>query len=211
VQFEREVTGERIRDKVAASKQKGMWMGGHVPKGYDRLEGKLIVNAEEAVAVRNIFLSYLECGCVRKIADRLKQTGIRSTRWTSSTGRQRGGAVLSRGSLYHTLNNPIFIGKIAHQGKLHGGQHEPILDQQTWNRVAMLKDNRVSRRTQSNLPPGRLLSGKLVTSDGRSYTPTHAAKNGRRYFYYVLTGSGRGASAASGCSRHSSLWYVLLA
>ncbi|WP_353067627.1 recombinase family protein [Tunturibacter psychrotolerans] len=97
-QFEREVTGERIRDKVAASKKKGMWMGGHVPKGYDRVEGKLIVNAEEAVAVRSIFLTYLECGCVRKLAEHLKHSGIRSKRWTSSTGRQRGDVVLSRGS-----------------------------------------------------------------------------------------------------------------
>jgi site-specific DNA recombinase len=194
-QFEREVTGERIRDKVAASKKKGMWMGGHVPKGYDRVEGKLIVNAEEAVAVRNIFLTYLECGCVRKLADRLKHSGIRSKRWTSSTGRQRGDVILSRGSLYHTLNNPIYIGKIAHQGKLHDGQHEPILDLQIWNQVAAgLKNNRIARRTQSNLPSGRLLHGKLVTSDGRSYTPTHAAKKGRRYFYYILTGTGRGAS-----------------
>jgi site-specific DNA recombinase len=194
-QFEREVTGERIRDKVAASKKKGMWMGGHVPKGYDRVEGKLIVNAEEAIAVQNIFLAYLECGCVRKLAERLKHSGIRSKRWTSSTGRQRGGAILSRGSLYHTLNNPIYIGKIAHHGKLHDGQHESILDLQLWNRVsAMLKENRVARRTQSNLPSGRLLHGKLVSSDGQSYTPTHAAKKGRRYFYYILNGSGRGSS-----------------
>jgi site-specific DNA recombinase len=194
-QFEREVTGERIRDKVAASKKKGMWMGGHVPKGYDRIEGRLVVNAEEAVAVRNIFLAYLECGCVRKLAERLKYSGIRSKRWTSSTGRQRGGAILSRGSLYHTLNNPIYIGKIAHQGKLHDGQHEPILDSQIWNQVAaMLKANRVDRRTRGNLPSGRLLHGKLLSSDGQSYTPTHAAKRGRRYFYYILTGSGRGSS-----------------
>ncbi|WP_260735512.1 recombinase family protein [Tunturiibacter lichenicola] len=194
-QFEREVTGERIRDKVAASKKKGMWMGGHVPKGYDRVEGKLIVNAKEAVAVRNIFLTYLECGCVRRLAERLKHSGIRSKRWTSSTGRQRGGVILSRGSLYHRLNNPIYIGKIAHQGKLHDGQHEPILDLQIWSKVAaMLKDNRVARRIQGNIPSGRLLLGKLVTSDGQSYTPTHAAKKGRRYFYYILTGSGRGSS-----------------
>jgi site-specific DNA recombinase len=194
-QFEREVTGERIRDKVAASKKKGMWMGGHVPKGYDRVEGKLIVDPEEAAAVRSIFLAYLECGCVRKLAERLKHSGIRSKRWISSTGRQRGGAILSRGSLYHTLNNPIYIGKIAHQGKLHDGQHEPILDLQVWNRVAaMLKENRVARRTQSNLPSGRLLHGKLVSSDGQSYTPTHAAKKGRRYFYYILNSSGRGSS-----------------
>ena len=194
-QFEREVTGERIRDKVTASKKKGMWMGGHVPKGYDRVEGRLVVNAEEAVAVRDIFLTYLECRCVRKLAERLKHSGIRSKRWTSSTGSQRGGAVLSRGSLYHTLNNPIYIGKIAHQGKLHDGQHKPILDLQTWNKVAaMLKDNRVARRIQGNVPSGRLLHGKLVTSDGQNYTPTHAAKKGRRYFYYILTGSGRGLS-----------------
>jgi site-specific DNA recombinase len=194
-QFEREVTGERIRDKVAASKKKGMWMGGHVPKGYDRVEGKLMVNAEEAVAVRHIFLTYLECRCVRKLAERLKHSGIRSKRWTSSTGRQRGGVIPSRGSLYHTLNNPIYIGKIAHQGKLHDGQHEPILDLQIWNQVAaMLKDNRVARRTQGNIPSGRLLHGKLLTPDGQSYTPTHAAKKGRRYFYYILTSSGRGSS-----------------
>jgi site-specific DNA recombinase len=194
-QFERKVTGERIRDKVAASKKKGMWMGGHVPKGYDRVDGRLVVNAEEAKSVRDIFLAYLECGCVRKLAERLKQTGIRSKIWTSSTGRQRGGAVLSRGSLYHTLNNPIYIGKIAHQGKLHDGQHEPILDLRIWNQVAaMLQDNRVARRTQSNLPSRRLLHGKLLSSDGESYTPTYAAKKGRRYFYYVLTGPGRGSS-----------------
>jgi site-specific DNA recombinase len=191
-QFEREVTGERIRDKVAASKKKGMWMGGHVPKGYDRVEGKLIVNAQEAVAVRSVFLTYLECGCVRKLADRLKNSGIRSKRWTSSTGRQRGDVILSRGSFYHTLKNPIYIGKIAHQGKLHDGQHEPIIDLQVWNKVtAMLKSNSVARRTQSNLPSGRLLHGKVVTPEGQSYTPTHAAKSGRRYFYHILTGSGR--------------------
>jgi site-specific DNA recombinase len=195
-QFEREVTGERIRDKVAASKKKGMWMGGHVPKGYERVEGKLIVNTEEAEAIRHIFLAYLECGCVRVLAERLKHSGIRSKSWTSSTKRQCGGVVLSRGSLYHTLNNPIYIGKIAHQGKLHDGQHERIVDLQLWNQVAaMLKNNGITRRTQSNLASGRLLSGKLVTADGKSYTPTHAAKNGRRYFYYILTGQNSDISA----------------
>ena len=159
------------------------------------MEGKLIINAEEAVAVRNIFLTYLECGCVQKLAERLKYSEIRSKRWTSSTGRKRGGVILSWGSLYHTLNNPIYIGKIAHQGKLHDGQHEPILDLQIWNQVAAtLKNNRIARRTQGNIPSVRLLHGKLVTSDGQSYTPTHAAKKGRRYFYYILTGSGLGTS-----------------
>jgi site-specific DNA recombinase len=117
-QFEREVTGERIRDKVAASKKKGMWMGGHVPKGYDWIDRQLVVNPEEAEAVQKIFLGYLKWRCVRRLSEDLKRSGIRSKEWISATGRKRGGAILSRGSLYHTLNNPIYIGKVAHQGVL---------------------------------------------------------------------------------------------
>jgi DNA invertase Pin-like site-specific DNA recombinase len=98
-QFEREVTGERIRDKVAPRRRRACGWEAMCPRGYDRVEGNFIVNAEEAVAVRSIFLTYLECGCVRKLAEHLKHSGIRSKRWTSSTGRQRGDVVLSRGSL----------------------------------------------------------------------------------------------------------------
>jgi site-specific DNA recombinase len=110
-QFEREVTGERIRDKVAASKKKGIGMGGHVPLGYDLADRQLIVNPEEAETVRNIFLGYLKRRCVRLLHEDLKNSGIRSKQWQSSTGRHFGRAVLSRGSLYHLLNNPIYIAR----------------------------------------------------------------------------------------------------
>lgn len=163
--------------------------GRHVPLGYDLANRELIVNQKKAEMVRKIFLEYLEQRCVTKLYEELKSSGIRSKQWISSTGRQFGGAVLSRGSLYHLLNNPIFIGKTAHKGVLHDGQHEPIVELEIWNQVvALLKENSVTRRNSRNLPSGLMLHGKLVTGDGRSYTPTHASKKGRRYFYYTLTG-----------------------
>jgi site-specific DNA recombinase len=187
-QFEREVTGERIRDKVAASKKKGMWMGGYVPLGYDLDNRQLAVNPEEADAVRMIFSLYIDTKNVTTLYERLKDSGIRSKRWTSSTGRQFGGAVLSRGTLYHLLNSPIYIGKIIHKDVLHDGQHEAIIDIETWNQVAaLLKENRVTRRNRHNLPSGRMLYGKLMSPDGQTFTPTHASKKGRRYLYYTLT------------------------
>jgi site-specific DNA recombinase len=187
-QFEREVTGERIRDKVAASKKKGMWMGGYVPLGYDLDNRQLVVNPEEAEAVRKIFSLYIEAKNVTTLYERLKDSGIRSKRWTSSMGRKFGGAVLSRGTLYHLLNSPLYIGKIIHKSVLHDGQHEAIVDVETWNQVsALLKENRVTRRNQHNLPSGRMLYGKLMSPDGRTFTATHASKKGRRYFYYTLT------------------------
>jgi DNA invertase Pin-like site-specific DNA recombinase len=195
-QFEREVTGERIRDKVAASKKKGIWMGGHVPLGYDLANRELIVNQKEAEMVRKIFLEYLEQRCVTKLYEELKSSGIRSKQWVSSTGRQFGGAVLSRGSLYHLLNNPIYIGKTKHKGVLHNGQHKPILELEMWDQVvALLKENSVIRHRSRNIRSGRILHGKFVAGDGHSYTPTHASKKGRRYFYYTLTRPAAHASA----------------
>lgn len=195
-QFEREVTGERIRDKVAALKKKGIWMGGHVPLGYDLANRELIVNQKEAEMVRKIFLEYLEQRCVTKLYEELKSSAIRSKQWVSSTGRQFGGAVLSRGSLYHLLNNPIYIGKTKHKGVLHNGQHKPILELEMWDQVvALLKENSVIRHRSRNIRSGRILHGKLVTGDGHSYTPTHASKKGRRYFYYTLTRPAAHASA----------------
>src|SRR3984957_3280213 len=120
--------------------------------------------------------------------DRLKNAGIRSKVRTSIPGRQFGGAVFSRGTIYHLLSNPIYIGKIIHKGVLHKGQHEAIIDIETWNRVAaLLKENRVNRRNRHNLPSGRMLYGKLISPDGQTFTPTHASKKGRRYLYYTLT------------------------
>ena len=186
-QFEREVTGERIRDKVAASKKKGMWMGGNVPLGYDLKDRNLLINPKEAELVRLIFREYVRLGSVFDLYEWLRDKGIRSKSRTATTGRKIGGAVLSRGTLYHLLSNPLYIGKTAHKGKLYPGQHGAIIDDKLWEQAAnRLKGNRVRRKVSKNNPSDRLLAGKLFTDGGDRYTPTHAAKKGTRYYYYTL-------------------------
>ena len=185
-QFEREVTGERIRDKVAASKRKGMWMGGLVPLGYDRGNRELVLNESEAEQVREIFRQYLRLGSVFDLQQYLQTTHIRSKRWVSSTGRVWGGCVLSRGTLYHLLNSKLYIGKTVHKGKVHEGLHPRIIEQDLWDQVAArLKSAQVRRHRPHNLPSRRLLTGLLFTDAGERYVPTHCSKKGRRYFYYT--------------------------
>lgn len=146
-----------------------------------------MINQKEADSVRKIFSLYIEIKNVTILCGQLKIAGIRSKIWTSVPGRQFGGAVLSRGTIYHLLSSQIYIGKIIHKGVLHKGQHEAIIDMETWNRVAtQLKQNQVRRRNPHNLPSGRVLYGKLVTPNGQTFTPTHASKKGRRYLYYTL-------------------------
>ena len=189
-QFEREVTGERIRDKVAASKKKGMWMGGNIPLGYDLVNQQLVVNEQEAAQVRAIFARYLELGSVTPLHEDLERSGVRSKRRVSGKGTVSGEAVLSRGTLYHLLCNPVYLGKTRHKEAVHPGMHKAIVDPETWRRTAaLLAENTVTRRTSRNIASGRMLLGKLVTRDGQLYTPTHAAKGGRRYFYYTLKAS----------------------
>jgi site-specific DNA recombinase len=127
-QFEREVTGERIRDKIAASKQKGMWMGGLVPIGYDVIERRLVVNHTEAETVREIFRRYLELGSVRLLMENLNRRGFRSKVRVAKNGKRSGGNLFFRGALYELLSNPIYIGEIRHKGVRHPGLHEPIVD-----------------------------------------------------------------------------------
>jgi site-specific DNA recombinase len=134
-QFEREVTGERIRDKIAASKRKGMWMGGTVPLGYGRGQGRLVVNPAEADQVRLIFNLYLELACVRKLRDRLTEMNVRSKTHVSQTGRRFGGVCFSRGALYKLLNNPIYIGEIRHRERQYPGEHEAIIPRELWDKV----------------------------------------------------------------------------
>jgi site-specific DNA recombinase len=188
-QFEREVTGERIRDKIAASKKKGMWMGGPIPLGYDLANHHLIVNEQEADTVRMIFNRYLQLKTVTDLQEELQRTGTLSKQRVTASGKEIGGTVLCRGTLYHLLSNPVYIGKTRHKGVLHEGKHDGLLDMQVWEQTAeLLKENAVTRRTRSNLSSGRMLQGKLATEDGKFYTPTHSAKGGRRYFYYTVTG-----------------------
>jgi site-specific DNA recombinase len=185
-QFEREVTGERIRDKVAASKKKGMWMGGIVPLGYDHKDRQLHVNEAEAQQVRHIFDQYLRLRSVFDLYDYLEVNGYRSKQRTRTDGKKAGGSVLSRGTLYHLLSNPVYIAKTRHGGKLYQGRHEAIVDLEIWDKTAeLLASNRIKRRTSRNLASGRMLLGLLFDANEQRFTPTHATKKGARYNYYL--------------------------
>jgi len=185
-QFEREVTGERIRDKIAASKRKGMWMGGVVPLGYDLNDHQLIIHPTEAEQVRELYRMYLELGCVSKLREYLNQTGVRSKERTSRTGRTSGGAVYSRGALYGILQNRVYRGEITHKEASHPGLHAAIIDQELWDRVqAQFKANLQAPRTRPRTTSKSLLIGLLYDSQGNRFTPSHASKGAKRYRYYV--------------------------
>jgi len=185
-QFEREVTGERIRDKIAASKQKGMWMGGLVPIGYDVHERRLVVNQPEADTVRGIFRRYLELGSVRLLMEDLNSRGIRSKVRIAKNGKPSGGNRLYRGALYEMLSNPIYLGEIRHKGIRHPGLHEPIIERELWEATQLLLGSRGARRApRAKRSAPSPLTGKLFDESGQSLTPTHAVKGERRYRYYV--------------------------
>jgi hypothetical protein len=187
-QFEREIAGERIRDKIAASKAKGMWMGGNVPLGYDVRERKLIINDAEAETVRMIFHRYAELGSVRLLGHELDRLGVVSKRREGAGGVLAGGNRLSRGALYTLLQNPIYRGEIAHQGKVYPGQHAAIIDAELWQRVQVkLAGNRQARALGETAEAPSLLAGLIADSNRQRMTPTHAVKKGRRYRYYVTT------------------------
>ncbi len=185
-QFEREVTGERIRDKIAASKKKGMWMGGNVPLGYDAKDRKLVVNEKEAETVRRIFHRYSELGSVQSLREELHVDGIVSKQRISKSGRVSGGSTLYRGALYLMLQNRVYIGEITHKAESYPGQHDAIVERDLWDKVqAILANNRVERSTGSGAKDPSLLAGLMFDGDGNRMTPTHALKNGRRYRYYI--------------------------
>lgn len=188
-QFEREVTGERIRDKIAASKRKGMWMGGRVPLGYQLNEHRLIINKEEAEQVGEIFRLYLEYGCVRKLKINLDNRGKVSKIRTSLSGQKSGGTPYSRGALYKILRNRIYRGEIPHKGTSYPGEHKAIIDPVLWQQVhAKLAENAHARRHGANASAPSLLRGMLFDEKGNRFTPSHAVKNGKRYRYYVSQG-----------------------
>jgi DNA invertase Pin-like site-specific DNA recombinase len=185
-QFEREVTGERIRDKIAASKQKGMWMGGMPPLGYQVRDHKLVIFPGEADTVRHIFRRYLALGSVRLLRDDLQVQGVVSKQWTSSSGRSWGGKPIARGALYVMLQNRIYHGEIVHKDKHYPGEHEAIIEPGLWDAVrARLAANAVERSSGRGAKNPSLLAGLLFDADGNRMTPTHAVKKGRRYRYYV--------------------------
>ncbi len=183
-QFEREIAGERIRDKIAASKAKGMWMGGNVPLGYDVKDRKLIVNEAEADMIRMIFRRYAEIGSIRLLKYALDEHGIVSKRREGVV--RAGGNRLSSGALYNLLRNPIYHGKIGHQGKVYPGQHEAIIDPDLWQRVQdKLAGSLYAQKIGAAAEEPSLLAGLIVDGDGRRLRSMHAVKKGRRYRYYV--------------------------
>jgi DNA invertase Pin-like site-specific DNA recombinase len=185
-QFEREVIGERIRDKIAASKKKGMWMGGVPPLGYRAQDGKLVVIESEAEIVRMIFRRYAELGSVRLLKDEFEAREIKSKSWTTASGRRVGGKPFSRGALYLMLQNRLYRGEIVHKGQSHPGEHTPIIDPPLWNAVQVpLAANTAERNSGTRTRQPSLLAGRLFDADGHRMTPTHAAKKGTRYRYYV--------------------------
>jgi hypothetical protein len=185
-QFEREVTGERIRDKIAASKRKGMWMGGLPSLGYDVKDRKLVVNEAEAATVRHIFRRYLELGAVRALQADLAAAGIVSKRRTAANGSPYGGQRFSRGALYLMLKNRIYRGEIVHKGKAFPGEDAAIVDEELWKEVqGRLDENRLERRGGDNASEPSLLIGILFDARSEPMTPTHAVKKGTRYRYYV--------------------------
>ena len=175
-QFEREVIGERIRDKVAASKARGMWMGGKVPLGYDVANRKLVVNADEAPRVRRVFALFVETGSGVETVRRLQAEGV-----TAKSGRP-----LGKGDVYKLLNQRTYIGEVAHKGNIYRGEHEAIVPRDLWDQAhAILQISPRTRSAQNRQHAPALLKGLIVGTDGRALSPTHTRKNGRLYRYYV--------------------------
>jgi len=202
-QFEREVTGERIRDKIAASKKKGMWMGGLPPLGYDVEDRKLVVNGAEAETVCDIFRRYATIKSVRALKEDLDDAGIVSKARFDRFGRETGGRPIARGALYLMLQNPIYRGQIVHRDNRYPGLHDPIIDEGLWDEVqAALSENRVERITRSRATAPGLLAGLVYDDGGERMTPTHANKNGTRYRYYLsqsLIKRGRPNASGAAC------------
>lgn len=184
-QFEREIAGERIRDKIAASKRKGMWMGGNVPLGYDAIDRKLVINEQEADTVRFVFRRYIELGTVLLLKEDLDRRGMVGKPRKHGDGRYIGKA-FSRGALFLLLQNRINVGKIVHKGTAYPGLHEAIVDNELWNAAQeQLNSNRRVHNAQSRAKEPSLLSGLIVDSNTNPMTPSHAVKAGKRYRYYV--------------------------
>jgi len=186
-QFEREVAGERIRDKISASKRKEMWMGGNVPLGYDVHAKRLVPNPSETEIVCQIFEAYLRLGVVSDLQAELREKGVVTKVWISTKGNKRGGIIYSRGALYYLLRNPIYVGEIPYKGERYPGQHPGIIARDLWDSVqASLKCNRSSPRSIRAKPHGRPLAGILYDDRGNLMSPSFTKKKGgQRYPCYV--------------------------
>ena len=182
-QFERELTAERIRDKIAASKAKGLWMGGRIPTGYDADGRTLQVNEAEAQTIRRLFGLYLELGNVPQVVEQAKSEGLRTKCYQAKTGRMLGGRPFTRGPVYRILNNPIYVGRIPHKDACYPGQHKAIIDQSVWEQVQ--KQLATAQRAKGGRNVSGTLSGRLLDSEGIAMTRHTANPRGKVYTYYL--------------------------
>ena len=191
-QFERELGGERVRDKIASSRARGIWMGGMPPLGYDVVERKLVPNAKEAVLVRRIFERFIALGSMTVLSNELRAEGVTTKSWTTIKEKHRHGKLIDKGYLYKLFKNPVVVGIAAYKGKHFPGEHAPILDRAIWDQVQeVLGRSNPEKRAQQNRPSRApsLLKGLIFADDGWAMTPSFTLKNGKHYRYYVNTAS----------------------
>ncbi len=203
-QFEREVTGERIRDKIAASKRKGMWMGGVPPLGYDVENRRLVPNPQEAKLIRHIFTRFVELGSSTNLVKELKLDGATSKAWTTQDGKVRVGKPIDKGLIYKLLGNRTYLGELRHKEQWYQAEHLPILDRNVWDNVhAILATNGRSRANATRATTPFLLKGIVFGHDGRALTPWHSTKKttGKRYRYYLPMRDIKEHAGASGLPR----------
>jgi DNA invertase Pin-like site-specific DNA recombinase/DNA-binding CsgD family transcriptional regulator len=197
-QFEREVTSERIRDKVAASKRKGLWVGGNVCLGYAAVDRKVVVLPDEAETVRQIFEAYARLGSLSEVQKELRQRGIVSKHRTLKDGRKVGGIDFSTASLANLLHNRFYIGEVDYKGEILKGPQEPILDRALFDQVQEKLAAQRIKRVKTNAKGNSLLTGRIFDDSGNGMTPTYAVKNGVHYRYYISTPLLHGKSDIAG-------------
>ncbi|WP_307753590.1 recombinase family protein [Xanthomonas albilineans] len=203
-QFEREVTGERIRDKIAASKRKGLWMGGVPPLGYDVEHRKLVINETEATVVRRIFAQMLTIGSPTQIAANLAEEGITTKAWKTQEGQERLGTRIDKKYLHKLLRNRIYLGELSHKGSWYTGMHEAIIDPGLWGRVheVLAQDgHRRAAQTKTRSRTDALLRGLLYAPSGEPMYPTYSCKQGRKYHYYLSKSELRFGASGKSCER----------
>src|SRR5260370_355387 len=203
-QFERELSSERVRDKIAASRRKGKWTGGTVPLGYDAKDKKFVVNKTEAETVRTIFRLYLELKSFSKLVAELDRRGIVTKRRSTKVAKYQGGIHFTYGPLAYFLKNRVYLGEVHHGGKWFEGEHEAIVDRATFDRVQKLLVTKSNGRKAKRSESGALLIRKLYDDRGNLMSPRFSSKNGVRYRFYVSSALLRGRKATAGSVRRVS-------
>jgi len=196
-QYERELTGERIRDKVAASCQKGMWMGGNIPMGYDVKDRKLLINEKEAKIIRILFQNFIETSSITETARELNNLGFTTKTWIAASGKLHKGKRFNKSSVRRMLNNHLYIGKVKHKDKLYEGLHKPIINEEIWQKS---RDLLGSNEGKIQLPTSRITTAPLLKGImncgicGSKMTPTYTKKQGKRYRYYICASKHKGSN-----------------